>query len=71
MRTSEMIAKHLAKTPGTDKGTCVICGLETTEAIFPEFPKLIRKAGAFRPPYWYPEYQEQIIIPEICNDNGM
>jgi hypothetical protein len=45
--------------------------LSNIEAIFPEFPKLTRKPGAFRPPYWYPEYQEQIIIPEICNDNGM
>lgn len=31
MKTSEFIAKHLAKTPGTDAGTCVICGSETTE----------------------------------------
>jgi hypothetical protein len=31
MRTSEMIAKHLAKTPGEEAGVCAICGVETTE----------------------------------------
>jgi hypothetical protein len=43
---------------------------ESIEAIFPEYPKLRIVRGACRPPYWLPENQEEILIPEIAEDAG-
>jgi hypothetical protein len=40
-------------------------------AIFPEYPKLKICRGAYRPPYWFPEFQEEIMTPEIHEDVGM
>lgn len=40
-------------------------------AMFPSFPKMTRRPGAYKPPYWYPPHQESIIVPEIVGDNGL
>jgi hypothetical protein len=39
--------------------------------MFPKFPKMCLRPGAYKPPYWYPEHQGKTIIPEITGDNGM
>lgn len=40
-------------------------------AVLSEFPQMVMRVGAFKPPYWYPPHQERIIIPEIARDNGL
>ena len=60
MKTSEFIAKHLAKTPGQDSGTCIMCGRETKTGTKPK--KII--SGCFND--WENMKHQGTVVCEYC-----